>query len=36
MEENEYISPEVEILDTVSEGVFCASNETMDENDGVW
>lgn len=34
--EKEYISPEVEILDVVSEGVLCGSNETMDENDGIW
>ena len=33
---NEYISPEVEILDLVSEGVLCGSNETLDENDGIW
>ena len=30
--QKEYISPEVEILDVVSEGVLCASNETMEEN----
>jgi hypothetical protein len=33
---NEYISPEMEILDLVSEGVFCASNELLEENEGEW
>lgn len=33
---NEYISPEVEILSLVSEGVLCASNETLEENEGIW
>lgn len=33
---NEYISPEVEILDVVSEGVLCASNELLEENEGEW
>ena len=33
---NEYVSPEMEILDLVSEGVLCGSNETLDENDGIW
>lgn len=31
-----YISPEVEILDIMSEGVLCASNETLEENEGIW
>lgn len=34
--EKEYVSPRIEILDMTSEGVLCASNETMDENDGIW
>jgi len=33
---NEYVSPEMEILDLVSEGLLCASNETMEENEGIW
>lgn len=33
---NEYLSPEMEILDAVSEGVLCASNETLEENEGIW
>lgn len=33
---NEYISPEMEILDLVSEGVLCASNELLEENEGEW
>lgn len=34
--EKEYISPEVEILDVVSEGVLCASNELLEETEGEW
>ena len=34
--EKEYVSPKIEILDMASKGVLCASNETMDENDGIW
>lgn len=33
---NEYVSPEVEILGLVSEGVLCASNELLEENEGEW
>lgn len=33
---NEYVSPEMEILDLVSEGVLCASNETLVETEGEW
>ena len=33
---NEYISPEMEILDLVSEGLLCASNELLEENEGIW
>ena len=31
-----YLSPEVEILDLHQEGVLCASNEIILENDGEW
>jgi hypothetical protein len=31
-----YISPETEILDITPEGVLCASNETLEENEGEW
>ena len=31
-----YISPEIEILDLCQEGVLCASNEVILENDGEW
>lgn len=34
--QKEYISPEVEILDVVSEGVLCASNELLEETEGEW
>jgi hypothetical protein len=34
--EKEYVSPKIEILDMASEGVLCASNETLDENEGIW
>ena len=33
---NEYVSPEMEILDLVSEGLLCASNELLEENEGEW
>jgi len=32
----DYISPEMEILDIVSEGVICGSNELLEENEGEW
>ena len=31
-----YISPEIEILDLCQEGVLCASNESVLENEGTW
>lgn len=31
-----YLSPKVEILDLYQEGVLCASNEIILENDGEW
>ena len=36
MEENRYISPQLAELELYPEGVLCASNEAVDENDGVW
>jgi hypothetical protein len=33
---NEYVSPEMEILDLVSEGVLCSSNELLEEIEGEW
>ena len=36
MEENKYISPEVEVLDVYEEGVLCGSNEYVGENEGEW
>lgn len=36
MEENEYISPHLTVLDLYSEGVLCGSNEIIDENEGIW
>jgi hypothetical protein len=36
MEENEYITPNMTMLDLCSEGVLCGSNEIIDENDGIW
>ena len=33
---NEYVSPEIEILDIMSEGVLCASNELLEEYEGEW
>ena len=32
----DYISPEMDILDIVSEGVICGSNELLEENEGEW
>lgn len=34
--EKEYISPEVEILEIQAEGVFCGSNEMLEEYEGEW
>ena len=33
---NEYVSPEIEILDIMSEGVLCESNELLEEYEGEW
>jgi hypothetical protein len=34
--ENKYTSPEVEILEIITEGVLCGSNETVKESEGEW
>ena len=31
-----YASPEMEIYEILTEGVLCASNETVKENEGEW
>ena len=31
-----YLSPKTEVLDICQEGVLCASNEIILENDGEW
>ncbi len=31
-----YVSPEMEIYEILTEGVLCASNETVKENEGEW
>lgn len=36
MEENKYITPEIEVLEVYAEGVLCASNESLYENEGEW
>ncbi len=36
MEENKYISPAIEILHILPEGIICGSNEIIDENEGEW
>ena len=33
---NEYVSPEMEILDIMSEGALCSSNELLEEIEGEW
>lgn len=35
MEKN-YVTPAVDMLDYVNEGVLCASNERLEETDGRW
>ena len=32
----EYITPQIEILQVQSEGLLCSSNELLDENYGEW
>ena len=38
--EMHYVSPEMDVMDVMSEGVLCASEnsgtEVLDENDGIW
>lgn len=31
-----YVTPIVEVVETLPEGVICASNELVQENDGEW
>ena len=35
-----YVSPEMDVMDVMSEGVLCASEnsgtEVLDENQGIW
>jgi hypothetical protein len=31
-----YESPEVEIIESLAEGVLCSSNEVLDEYEGEW
>jgi hypothetical protein len=32
----DYVSPEIELLDLVHEGVLCFSNERLEETEGEW
>jgi hypothetical protein len=34
--ETMYVSPDIEILELQTEGILCASNEKLDENEGIW
>jgi hypothetical protein len=34
--ETMYVSPDIEILELQTEGVLCASNEKVGENEGIW
>ena len=38
MEEKQYLSPALQVLELYSEGVLCASSgtETLEENEGIW
>ena len=36
METKKYISPSAEIMGLLIEGLLCASNEPVKENDGNW
>ena len=38
MEEKQYLSPAVEVLELYSEGVLCSSSgtEMLEENEGIW
>ena len=38
MEEKQYLSPALLVLELYSEGVLCASSgtETLEENEGIW
>jgi len=32
----DYMSPEVSVIDILPEGVLCGSNEMLDQNEGEW
>jgi hypothetical protein len=34
--ETKYVSPDMEMRDIILEGVLCTSNETLEENEGIW
>lgn len=34
--EEKYITPQIEILHILPEGIICGSNEIVDENEGEW
>ena len=36
MEEIRYVTPAIEIIGIYQEGILCASNESLDENEGEW
>lgn len=36
MEDKRYETPEIVVLEIDAEGVLCASNEILDENEGEW
>lgn len=36
MEEIRYVTPAIEIIRIYQEGILCASNESLDENEGEW
>ena len=36
MELEKYIAPETEVMEVISEGLLCYSNEGVDENFGEW
>lgn len=36
MDGKQYMTPAIEELEVISEGVLCGSNEHIDENEGIW
>jgi hypothetical protein len=36
MEEKHYVSPYLKMMELCFEGILCASNESLEENEGVW